>query len=259
MERGSEGFEYLADLIVVWPKLVEYAGLSEYEAKIYLGLLSLAPIGARRLSLMTHVPRTKVYGTVKKLVEYGLAKVVLGSVKTFIPVHPSEAFASNVALAKGKAQDYEKVITSLSEVFPEKSIRLMTGAVWMIQDKDELMDLLWVKFNPKDYIMHVCVNENAINHTFGWLQKLEKERTVVETNVSQNDLTYSELQEVCTVRYKFVGEGIFFVRCGTRAILVTIQGEVGDEVVQGFYVNDERLAELLAVAVCGSAVPTSGG
>ena len=57
--------EYLSDILTIWPKIVEYAGLSEYEAKVYLSLLGLGNAGARKLSLHCHVPRTKVYGTFK--------------------------------------------------------------------------------------------------------------------------------------------------------------------------------------------------
>jgi hypothetical protein len=54
------------DLISMWPKIVEYIGLSEYESKVYLSLISLGTAGARKLSLNCDVPRTKVYGTLKK-------------------------------------------------------------------------------------------------------------------------------------------------------------------------------------------------
>lgn len=62
----------LGDIRSIWPKIVEYTGLSEYESKVYLSLLSLGNAGARKLSLHCDVPRTKVYGTLKKLIDYGL-------------------------------------------------------------------------------------------------------------------------------------------------------------------------------------------
>jgi len=52
----------IVDLLLIWPKMVEYAGLSEYESKVYLSLLGLGCSGARKLSITCNVPRTKVHG-----------------------------------------------------------------------------------------------------------------------------------------------------------------------------------------------------
>jgi len=49
----------VADIVSIWPKIVEYIGLSEYESKVYLSLLNLGNAGARRLSLNCDVPRTR--------------------------------------------------------------------------------------------------------------------------------------------------------------------------------------------------------
>jgi hypothetical protein len=57
---SSRDKQEYSDILTIWPKIVEYAGLSEYEAKVYLSLLGLGSSGARRLSLHCHVPRTKV-------------------------------------------------------------------------------------------------------------------------------------------------------------------------------------------------------
>jgi len=62
----------IAEILSIWPKIVEYTGLSEYEAKVYLSLVGLGNSGARKLSLFCDVPRTKVYGTLKRLIDYGL-------------------------------------------------------------------------------------------------------------------------------------------------------------------------------------------
>lgn len=49
-------------ILHIWPKIVEYVGLSEYESKVYLSLVKLGIAGARKLSLNCDVPRTKGYG-----------------------------------------------------------------------------------------------------------------------------------------------------------------------------------------------------
>ena len=74
------------------PKLVDYTDFSEYESKVYLSLLILGSSGARKLSLHCRVPRTKVYRTLRKLIDNGLVVKILGSPKVFTPSNPAEAF-----------------------------------------------------------------------------------------------------------------------------------------------------------------------
>lgn len=67
--RGYGSVKDKKDILSLWPKIVEYIGLSEYESKVYLSLINLGTAGARKLSINCDVPRTKVYGTLKKLIE----------------------------------------------------------------------------------------------------------------------------------------------------------------------------------------------
>ena len=125
------------DLLLIWPKMVEYAGLSEYEAKVYLSLLGLGSSGARKLSITCNVPRTKVYGTLKKLVDYGLVVEIPGVPKYFAPASPIDAFSATLKRVRNKANDFSTVLETLaqthefikSESSPKKKI------VWYI-DKD---------------------------------------------------------------------------------------------------------------------------
>ena len=61
-------------LISLCQKICEYTEVSEYEARFYASLVvkegSATPT---RLSILYGVPRTKIYKTLKKLIERGLA------------------------------------------------------------------------------------------------------------------------------------------------------------------------------------------
>lgn len=50
----------IVDLLLIWPKMVEYAILSEYETKVYLNLIGIGCSGARKFSITCNVPRMKV-------------------------------------------------------------------------------------------------------------------------------------------------------------------------------------------------------
>lgn len=105
-----------SDLVSIWPKIVEYIGLSEYESKVYLSLINLGTAGARKLSLNCDVPRTKVYGTLKKLIDYGLVVEIPGTPKQFAPSNPGESFNTILNITKEKATDFDSIIKHLENV-----------------------------------------------------------------------------------------------------------------------------------------------
>ncbi|MCK4702782.1 TrmB family transcriptional regulator [Candidatus Bathyarchaeota archaeon] len=105
-----------SDLVSIWPKIVEYIGLSEYESKVYLSLITLGTAGARKLSLNCDVPRTKVYGTLKKLIDYGLVVEKPGTPKQFAPSHPGESFNTILNITKEKATDFDSIIKHLENI-----------------------------------------------------------------------------------------------------------------------------------------------
>lgn len=105
-----------SDLVSIWPKIVEYIGLSEYESKVYLSLINLGTAGARKLSLNCDVPRTKVYGTLKKLIDYGLVVEIPGTPKQFAPSNPGESFNTILNITKEKATDFDSIIKHLENI-----------------------------------------------------------------------------------------------------------------------------------------------
>ncbi|OYT44170.1 hypothetical protein B6U84_04675, partial [Candidatus Bathyarchaeota archaeon ex4484_40] len=68
----------------LWQRLYEDIGLSEYEARAYISLLENGPSTARRLSMISGIPRTKIYGTLKKLIERDLVIEIPGNPKMFL-------------------------------------------------------------------------------------------------------------------------------------------------------------------------------
>lgn len=126
-------------IISIWPKIVEYIGLSEYESKVYLSLINLGTAGARKLSLNCDVPRTKVYGTLKKLIDYGLVVEIPETPKQFAPSHPRESFNTILNITKEKATDFDSIIKHLETIHEKHKIE--TGPkkklVWFLeQDLD---------------------------------------------------------------------------------------------------------------------------
>jgi sugar-specific transcriptional regulator TrmB len=57
-------------------RLCECLGVSGYEAKVYLSLVGVGATNARTLSMMSGVPRVKVYKVLRKLIDMGLVIVI---------------------------------------------------------------------------------------------------------------------------------------------------------------------------------------
>lgn len=68
-------------------------GLSDYEARAYLALLLEGPQEARLLPFKCGVPRTKVYATLRRLQEKGLAYQLDDGSKRYAATPPEEAFS----------------------------------------------------------------------------------------------------------------------------------------------------------------------
>jgi len=121
--------------------MVEYTGLTEYEAKVYLSLLGLGCSGARRLSVACNVPRTKIYGTLKRMITCGLVKEVPGMPKHFTPVSPEDAFSSTLKMTLHRAQDFSEILGSLAETHEnvEKGASPQEKVLWHIDDEDDII------------------------------------------------------------------------------------------------------------------------
>jgi sugar-specific transcriptional regulator TrmB len=132
---------YATDFQLTWPKIVEYAGLSEYEAKVYLSLIGLGSSGARKLSVNCKVPRTKVYGTLKKLVEYGLVIEIPGVPKCFTPISPMLAFGSIAKRTLNKALDFSEILESLVGIHEStmKEASPKEKTLWYIDSDDDII------------------------------------------------------------------------------------------------------------------------
>lgn len=131
----------IPDLQANWPKIVEYAGLSEYEAKVYLSLIDLGNSRARKLSINCKVPRTKVYGTLKKLVEYGLVIEIPGVPKCFTPTSPLDAFGSTVKRTLDKALDFSAILDSLVDTHETsmKKVSPQQKTLWYLDSDDDII------------------------------------------------------------------------------------------------------------------------
>jgi sugar-specific transcriptional regulator TrmB len=164
----------IVDLLLIWPKMVEYADLSEYESKVYLSLLGLGCSGARKLSITCNVPKTKVYGTLKKLIDYGLVVEIPGTPKYFAPASPIDAFSATLKRVKNKAHDFSTILETLTrthelitnESSPKKKI------VWYIDKDDDIMGKCHEMISQSEETLDILTSADGLSLLFNSAPRL---------------------------------------------------------------------------------------
>jgi len=192
-----------------WPKFAEYTGLSEYESKVYLTLVDLGVTGARRLSMTCDVPRTKVYNTLKKLIDVGLVVEVPGKTKSFIAVAPDASLKSNLLLIRKRAEEFDSMVKTLAEAYRNKQLLVepQKADVWIIQGREKILKRMMELLSDSKKDVEILTDENGVTLFFKVgnkiLDKL-KERGIKTTLLCPLDPNEQplarELSYVCKVK-----------------------------------------------------------
>ncbi len=244
------------DLQVNWPKIVEYAGLSEYEAKVYLSLIGLGSSRARKLSINCKVPRTKVYGTLKKLVEYGLVIEIPGVPKCFTPTSPLDAFGSTVKRTLNKAQDFSEILESLVDIheMSMKEASPQQKTLWYIDGDDDIIGKFHEIVSQAKKTLDVVASADGLTLFFNSAPNLLDQMQNIGVDVrifSPLDPKTSplarELSYLFDVRKVDISSPLLFVDSDHKSfILAKVTDINGDDPLEAaVFSNDENLLAIL--------------
>jgi sugar-specific transcriptional regulator TrmB len=248
------------DLQVNWPKIVEYAGLSEYEAKVYLSLIGLGSSGARKLSINCKVPRTKVYGTLKKLVDFGLVIEIPGVPKCFTPTSPLNAFGSTVKRNLNKALDFSEILeslvytheTSMKEASPQQK------TLWYIDSDDDIIGKFHEIVRQAKETLEVVASADGLTLFFNSAPNLLDQMQNIGVDVrifspldpKANPLA-RELSYLFDVRKVDISSPLLFVDSDHKSfILAKVTDINGDDPLEAaVFSNDENLLAIIHLII----------
>jgi len=191
-----------------WQRLCEYLGLSEYEAKIYVSLIEAGQAKARTLSVLSGVPRTKVYSVLKKLVDLGLVTEIPGEPRRFSPTPPRVALGSYLQSYQDTAQSLSSLISILEEAFRKAKNRenMRRGSMWTISGREEILKKIQEMLGRARRSVYIVTNENGLillykrfNRMFDELVDRSVEIKIATTDGSNNKHLLQELRYVCNV------------------------------------------------------------
>jgi sugar-specific transcriptional regulator TrmB len=223
------------------PQLIlnlETLGLTENEAKAYVGLVSLREATAREVHELTNVPRAKIYEILKVLAKKGYLEVRQGTPTYFRAVDPEQV------IGKIKEELLSCAIETLDQL-NELSYELpKTSPVWCIQSewgiKNRIRELL---NGVKEELIIFSSNPEFFQEFEAELKKLEKtcRLTLIVSELDKFKSLPFEFQETTNEFSEFINnividglrynEELFLIADGKDSIGVHCAGDKREAVV----------------------------
>jgi sugar-specific transcriptional regulator TrmB len=111
---------------------LEELGLTQYEAKVYVALLSDHPATAYAISRRSGVPHSRVYEVARRLMAKGLVACPETNPDRFSPLSPDE-------LVERLSGEHERVIAELRQRLDAIPFRSDFDPVWNINNRNEVV------------------------------------------------------------------------------------------------------------------------
>jgi sugar-specific transcriptional regulator TrmB len=115
---------------------LQLLGLTCYEAKAYLALIRTGPVSGGKLAFYSHVPRSKLYGTLRRLEQKGLVHVAPSKPETFTAVSPLAVLKAKAEEISDQAASGLKIVQKLAEEYELKATG--SGELGLPREANEL-------------------------------------------------------------------------------------------------------------------------
>lgn len=137
--------------MVIFEELREYFGFSEYEAKVYEFLVKEGPSTARKISMSCEIPRTKIYETLRKLIEHEVVVEVPTNPRRFMALSPNETLKPLLKSQRALIRRFNALISSLQKSY-ERAMSLaniMREEIWFFTGQDAIRNLSDILLHAK--------------------------------------------------------------------------------------------------------------
>ena len=214
----------------IWRKLSEYLGLSEYEAKVYASLIETGQAKARTLSVLSGVPRTKVYSVLKRLIDMGLVSEIPGEPRKFSPTPPKVALKPYLQTYRDMVQDLEALISALENAFREardkESIRQCSA--WIVKGRRRIFEKIQEMLAMAKRNVCIITNGNGLillyrmfNRMFDDLISRSIEVKIITPSKPNNEHILRELKYICNVKESDFYLPMIIVNVDSEHILIS--------------------------------------
>lgn len=221
---------------LVCQNVSRHLGLSEYETRVYVSLVTEGASEARKLSMRCGVPRTKVYATLKKLMERDLVFELPGEPRKFAAASPAEAFEPYLLHFKEETSERiisltesDKVVSLLEEAYEktQSTIEPRKEEVWLVQGQSEMLRKMKEILSQAKKSVTVVTTEDGFVRFYKAVDKLLDNLVENGVNVqigtpinSHNGSLARELNYVCKVKHVDVGSPLLYLCVDEQAFFL---------------------------------------
>lgn len=126
-------------------------GLSEKEAKVYMGCLELGESSASEISVKTDLPRTLVYDILERLIDLGLVSYAIKNNKKFFQASDPDEF---VTILKEKQRTITKAMPELKNL--QKIVGIKRPKIRVYEGKEGMKTIMndVLKLEKKEFIAY---------------------------------------------------------------------------------------------------------
>ena len=212
---------------LVSQKVSQHLGLSKYEARVYVSLITEGASEARKLSIRCGVPRTKIYATMKKLIERGLVYELPENPQKFASTSPAEAFEQYLLSSKEETSERvialvesDKVVSLLEEAYEKSELTSnpWKEELWIIKGRSEMLKKMWTMLSHAKKSVAVVTSEDGFIWFYKTFNKLVDKLVENGVNVqigtpvnSHNGNLARELSYVCKVKHVDVNSPLMYL------------------------------------------------
>jgi sugar-specific transcriptional regulator TrmB len=128
-------------------RALQLLGLTPYEAKAYVGLIKNGPLGAGELAFLSHVPRSKLYATLRHLERKGLVHLTPSVPEIFTAMSPLVVLKAKAREVADQAASVLEVVQKLSEEYAlrgdgsdKPELPTEANELWHIEGRKHIYD-----------------------------------------------------------------------------------------------------------------------
>jgi len=218
--------------------------------------------------MISGVPRTKIYGTLRKLLERGLIVEVPGRPVRFSPASPAKALHAYLQHLKEKTSsevvalaEVTMLVSFLEEAFRRAQVggKARRVDIWIIQEEGEVLEMLREMLTRAKERVEAITSGDGLIHLYRTANKLLDslaERGVrIELVAPATPTTkplIRELSYVCRVRLRDVQGSILLILVDSREFLLARLGSCSQTSRWlGVFSSDQGMCSLLRAFVFG--------
>lgn len=205
-------------------------GLTEYETKAYVGLVSSGPCTAGDLSDISGVPHSRIYDVLSKLEKKGWIDSQSGRPSRYRAKPPSEVMRLVRMKQKEKFKKASETIEKELEPLYEEKGELEKPEVWTIRGKKEIIERIKRMFMKSEIEVLISIPEltEEFSNLKNFLPLIETKNLDFKLLTSKENELTNNLKDVENVKLKFrrplFGGGVII---DGKEVLLVLKGNEG--------------------------------